>query len=153
MPENRLFMKECDLRVRRWLAAVPAGVLTGVTVAAILWLTLAPHPLPADDIPMIPGLDKVVHACMFGGLYFMVCVDVAIARTVRKKAVFPLLRWKTAVMLAVAVTAFGGVIELAQGAMGIGRGCDAADFAADAAGVALAVWLTPRVVRWLCFRG
>lgn len=146
-------MKECEVRVRRWLATVPAGVLTCLTVSAILWLTLAPHPLPDDDMPMIPGLDKLVHACMFGGLYFVMGLDVAIWRTAHKKTVFPLLKRKTALILALAAAALGGGIEIAQGVMGLGRGCDIMDFVADVAGIALAVWLTPSVVRRLCCRG
>lgn len=149
----RFKMNEHDYRLKRWLAVIPAGLPTVIVTAAILWLTLAPHPLPDNDMPMIPGLDKVVHACMFGGLYFIAALDLAIGRTRRKKAVFPLLKRTTALCLALSVAAFGGIIELAQGAMGLGRGCDPADFVADAAGVALAVWLTPRVVRLLCCRG
>lgn len=56
-----------------------------------------------------------------------------------------------AVVFALACVAFGGGIELAQGAMGLGRGCDFWDFVADASGVALAVWLTPVVLKRLAF--
>ena len=39
-----------------------------VTLAAVLWLTLAPQPLPDLDVPPFDGLDKVMHAVMMGGL-------------------------------------------------------------------------------------
>ena len=45
--------------------------------------------------------------------------------------------------------AFGGAVELIQGAMAMGRGCDLWDFVADTVGVALSVALTPPVLKWL----
>jgi len=139
---------------------IPAGVLTAVVMAAILWLTLAPHPLPENDLPLFPGADKLVHACMFGGLYFIMALDavtwrVAHARKRRAHSGGPetetgistVLPVKMSVLFALAAILTGGAIELAQGAMGLGRGCDLFDFLADAAGVLLAVWLTPPVLR------
>jgi len=132
------------------LERIPSGMLTAVVTAAILWLTLAPHPLPETDMPLIPGLDKIVHASMFGGLYFVVGLDIAINRLAHKKAVFPLISGKTALMLALGIVAFGGLIELLQDAMALGRGGDLLDFIADAAGVGLSVWLTPNILRRMC---
>lgn len=51
--------------------------------------------------------------------------------------------------LAGVCVAFGGGIELVQGAMDMGRGCDVWDFVADTAGVALSLAVTPVIVRWL----
>ena len=133
-------------RVLLWL---PAWSFTTIVTAAILWLTLAPDPLPDNDLPLFPGFDKVAHACMFGGLYFAAAFDL-VSRGCRRKGItqkFAPLPVKAAYITALSVTAFGGAVELIQGAMAMGRGCDMADFCADAAGVAIAMLLTPPVLR------
>jgi hypothetical protein len=144
----------------RKILRLPPWLLTTLTVLAILWLTLAPHPLPDNDIPTFEGIDKVVHACMFGGLYFMICLDRVISahrhsvsrrniHTTADDSVTSLQfgpAWLVAVMFAIVCTAFGGVIELTQEWMNIGRGCDLWDFVADAVGVVLSVLLTPPVL-------
>lgn len=171
----------------RKILRLPPWLLTTLTVLAILWLTLAPHPLPDNDIPTFEGIDKVVHACMFGGLYFMICLDRVISAhrhsilkrevhsTAEKKheSSHPIINgatdtivptdgtvpaddavtslqlgpaWRTAFLFAIVCTAFGGVIELTQEWMNIGRGCDLWDFVADAVGVVISVLLTPPVL-------
>lgn len=115
--------------------------MTGVVVVAIIWLTLAPKPLPDGGVRLFEGADKVVHACMFGGLFFVMALDWVISgRRLGRVATG---------LFALACVAFGGAIELIQGAMDMGRGCDVWDFVADAAGVVLSVFLAPRVVDWL----
>ena len=64
---------------------LPVGLCTILVTGAILWLTLAPHPLPESDMPVIPGMDKVVHGCMFGGLYFILAFDALLWRIGKKK--------------------------------------------------------------------
>ncbi len=130
---------------------LPVGLCTILVTGAILWLTLAPHPLPESDMPVIPGMDKVVHGCMFGGLYFILAFDALLWRIGKKRTIRRLVTGRMAVVFALACVAFGGGIELAQGTMGLGRGCDFWDFVADAAGVAFAVWLTPAVLKQLAF--
>ena len=132
---------------------LPAGLCSILVTGAILWSTLAPHPLPESDMPVIPGMDKVVHACMFGGFYFVLALDLVLWRVGKKRAIRPLVPGRMAVVFALFAVAFGGGIELAQGAMGMGRGCDLWDFVADVAGVAVAVWLTPGVLKRLVFNG
>lgn len=109
------------LRLPRWL-------MTAACTGAILYLTLAPHPLPNNDIRFWEHTDKIVHAIMFGGLYFCVWLDI----WRNKKA--PL---KLRLLLAGGIAVFGGVIELLQRAMHQGRGAEWADLAADAAGALL----------------
>lgn len=139
---------------------VPVGVASCVAVAAVLWLTLAPKPLPDNDFGRIPGLDKIVHACMFGGLFLIICADVA-ARGGRdaargrgddkNSAAISAGAETAAVVAGVVSVAFGAVIELTQDAMGLGRGGDLWDFIADAAGVAAAAFILRRV-QWRCCR-
>lgn len=111
--------------------------LTLVTLAAILWLTLAPDPLPDEmDIPLFPGADKVVHGLMMAGLVWAACLD--LMRKDRSLPHWRRLRSMTVGVIVVLVCLFGGGIELVQKAMAMGRGADPLDFAADAAGAAVA---------------
>ncbi len=88
--------------------------MTAVVVLAILWLTLAPKPLPDSDVHWFEGADKVVHGCMFGGLFFVMGLDWVISG---RKLGLPV-----GMALAGVCVAFGGGIELVQGAMDMGRG-------------------------------
>lgn len=126
-------LSSCGRWVARWWVS-----LTGVS--AILYLTLMPDPVPGEPIPMFAGADKVVHAIMFGGLYGMIWVD-----TIRRRR-----RWwrRPAAWYGVGVCLFGGLIELLQGWMGLGRGCDVLDWYADGAGVLLAAGVIRLFRRW-----
>lgn len=123
-------------RLRKIMGKVPAGLLTGITLAVILWLTLAPHPTGDMEIPLFPGADKVVHAIMFGFLTL-----VALLETMKRRGWSPLpLPLIGAISFASAI--IGIVIEIVQRAMGLGREFEVLDIMADAAGavVAGAVW-------------
>ncbi len=140
-------------RVLGIVGHVPVGVVSCVAVAAVLWLTLAPKPLPDNDLGLIPGLDKIVHACMFGGLFLIMCADVAARGSGDDKnsAAISAGAETAAVIAGIVSVAFGAVIELTQDAMGLGRGGDLWDFIADAAGVAAAAFILRRV-QWRCCR-
>lgn len=112
---------------KRWIS-------TALVVLAILYLTLVPRPLPDNNID-IPGLDKAVHAVMFGGLAFVACIDMAM----RGRGRYAFLPSCRAWGVAIAVAAFGGAVEIAQQSMGAGRSGDVWDFAADCAGVAIGI--------------
>ncbi len=140
---------------RRFLLRLYPGLLSTLVVLAILWLTLAPHPLPDDDIPMFENADKVVHALMFGGLVFALVFDrelLGVRRWLRGAVRASIGdRWLL-IVFAVGSSAFGGVIELLQGAMGLGRGCDPWDFVADAVGAVVFAVISPWIVRRLLGR-
>lgn len=93
--------------------------------------------LPGRDVPEIVGSDKLKHLLAFGLLAFWFGSIVVRAD----------LPW-----VGVAVVAIGGVIELLQGAMGLGRDAEWLDLVADTLGVALGLVLvlTPlgRWARW-----
>lgn len=118
---------------------LPKWTLTTLTTAAILWLTLAPHPLPEVDMPLFPHADKVVHALMMGGLLWSWALDIMRCHRAWIRPPHRLLQATIAVIL------FGGAIELAQLAMHAGRGAEWLDFAADAAGAVVAM-LTLRLL-------
>ena len=101
-----------------WHRHMPAWLLTIVTVAAVLLVTLCRPPMPEEDIPSIPGLDKVVHALMCAAVSAALCSLGAIL--------------------------LGGAIEIAQGAMHMGRAADFYDFVADTIGALAAFALLLR---------
>lgn len=118
-------------RAQRIIENLPPWLLTAVTTAAILWLTLAPRPLGDMKPELFPGADKVVHAIMFGGLLLMIYVDKARSARWRPLHAF----FIVAAMLVVIF--FGTTIEFIQGSMNIGRSFDTCDILADAAGAIL----------------
>lgn len=126
-------------KIEKGIIDLPAYTLTAITVAAVLYLTLVPDPFQgAQPVVLFPGADKVVHAIMMAGVYLCLAID-----HMRRNRQWCRLSVPAYWIIYVAVVAFGGAIELAQGAMDMGRGCDMADFIADIAGTtAAAVTLT-----------
>ena len=117
--------------IKSFLDRLPPWMLTIVCFLAICWLTLAPHPLPDNDIPLFPGADKLVHAIMFGGFTLCIILDWN-----RRHG------WPTAIQKAdcyapVFASAFGIVTELLQKEMDAGRSGDVWDLVADITGAFL----------------
>lgn len=117
------------LRYSRFWYLAGAGLILGVVVASLV---------PGGDLPHLGISDKVEHftayfglALWFGGL------------------VMP----RRYALLALALLALGGGIEIAQGLMGWGREADWHDFYADAigafAGLALCLAGLRHWVKWL----
>ncbi|MCM1349193.1 MAG: hypothetical protein NC338_07250 [Firmicutes bacterium] len=123
----------------RCINAIPVGCASALIFSLILVLTL----MPASDVPPvhIPHIDKAVHAIMFGALTVVLVFDSARYRG----------RVTRGVMLVCALisTLIGGGIELAQDGMGLGRGGDWADLAADAFGAFLFPWMFIRLLNAL----
>ena len=113
-------------RLRRNIAggflSVPTGGFTLIVVVAILWLTLARSPFGDTPMPHIPGLDKVVHACMFGGLTFVGELDCSRWRIKRRnlRGDAALVGWHLAAVIALGGNAYGARSRLARLA---GRRC------------------------------
>lgn len=114
--------------LRLLLSRIPAGVFSGLTVAAILWLTLAPKPLGENPPPLFPGADKIAHAVMFGGFTLTLALDWQ--RKHRWNPVTP----ERVLIYAISSAFLGIVIEFLQAAMGLGRGFEIADMIADIIG-------------------
>lgn len=130
--------------LKRHLSRLPAWLLTIVTVALILWLTLAPDPLPDEEpLHLFPGADKVVHGLMFGFLTFTALVDWSRGRDYRRVG------WKVCLLTAALVTCFGIAIEFAQRGMALGRGFEILDMVADGTGAftVAAIWIIASHVR------
>ena len=108
------------------MSGVPRWLMSLVVIAAIAYLTLVPSPLPEPPMPLFDGTDKVVHGLMF--LVLAWCLNRDISRR----------RLLVAAVAAFALaTAYGGLIEVLQGTMQLGRSADVLDFVADVAGAAI----------------
>lgn len=122
-------------KTRIFLTKLPPLTLTVLALAPILWLTLAPNPLGKDSPSLFEGADKMIHAIMFGFLATVMFIDIQ-----RRSGWKPLPGWK-AVAAASASSVAGILIEFAQAGMGLGRGFETADIAADIVGATLAAIL------------
>jgi VanZ family protein len=106
-------------------------VCMGFVIAAFITVTCL---MPARDVPNIGISDKIEHGFAYTVLGFW------LASIVQPRRFVPLL---------LALTAFGGVIELAQEAMHLGRHAEWADLLADVLGSVIGILLaaTP-LARW-----
>jgi VanZ family protein len=105
--------------------------------AAIALLLLVPLPAVAEPPAAWRALpfDKLVHVLLFLGL------GVAWQRWWRAASRGRSGAWTGRAAVAAAATAWGGLLELAQGALGLGRVAEWGDLAADAAGALAAACL------------
>lgn len=121
---------------KRWL-------YTGIVIAAIFYLTLVPRPLPPDMEMDIPGLDKLVHAIMFGGLAGTAILDYAYRGHHR----FATVSVKAMAIICALSALTGGAIEIAQDAMKMGRGGDILDFIADITGAVIGTLVAAKILK------
>ena len=120
-----------SLKLKKHAERFPAWIFTILVVAVVLWLTLAPHPLGEEQIPLFPGADKLAHALMFGLLTVVALFDWSRKRAWRDAT------WPGAMLAAFLSAAFGVGVEYLQRAMQLGRGFETGDMIADAAGAFL----------------
>ncbi|MDE5662892.1 MAG: VanZ family protein [Muribaculaceae bacterium] len=132
-------MRKVELteKFRTVMGKLPAWIFTILCLAACLYLTLMPDPLPENDIPLFPGADKVAHGLMFFGLSLCGIFD-----TLRYR------RWRPVPLSAIALVCLlsmgvGVGIEFLQRLMAMGRGFEVADMVADGFGAILAgaLWI------------
>lgn len=110
------------------LSARSRALVWTAAITGALLVPLPPFAAGAAPFGALP-VDRLVHFVLF----------FALARSWRSVVAH---RGRGAALAAVAgVAAWGGVIELAQGLSG--RTADWGDFAADALGAALALWVRP----------
>lgn len=130
-------------RLRHLYSFLPPHTLTVIIGCIILYLTLMPDPVPENDLALIPHIDKLVHAIMFGSLAVAIALDRSRSRGLES------LTWGFLTLCAVIATVAGGLIELLQGAMAMGRGCDTLDLGADFLGALVAFPLSRPLTRFL----
>ena len=120
--------------MKKILFKIPPFVATVIVVGIVAYLTLFPDPVTEMRVMMFPYADKVVHFLMFFGV--AACLMLDCGRVCRR----------IAVPLAVAVSvAYGGLIELLQMWMAMGRAADWLDFAADAVGAVVGMLVCRRM--------
>ena len=120
-------------KIKAFLDKLPQWTLSVVCFLAICWLTLAPQPLPDNDIPLFPGADKIAHGIMFGGFTLCIIID-----GLRRKGwpTFPenieILFYSPDIPSAVGI-----ITEFLQGEMHAGRTFELWDMVADITGAFL----------------
>lgn len=119
------------------LDRIPRFLTSAVVTAGVLYLTLAPRPFGSVRIPLFEGADKVVHFMMFLAIAFAYHFDFRRGKKPVDEA--RLMGW-----IFVSLSAFGGLIELAQWKMRMGRSGDWYDLLADIAGAVYGI-----ILAWL----
>lgn len=119
------------------LDRIPRFLTSAVVTAGVLYLTLAPRPFGSVRIPLFEGADKVVHFMMFLVMAFAYHFDFRRGKKPVDEA--RLMGW-----IFVSLSAFGGLIELAQWKMRMGRSGDWYDLLADIAGAVYGI-----ILAWL----
>jgi VanZ family protein len=119
------------------LDKIPRFLTSAVVTAGVLYLTLAPRPFGSVRIPLFEGADKVVHFMMFLAMAFAYHFDFRRGKKPVDEA--RLMGW-----IFVSLSAFGGLIELAQWKMRMGRSGDWYDLLADIAGAVYGI-----ILAWL----
>lgn len=119
------------------LDRIPRFLTSAVVTAGVLYLTLAPRPFGSVRIPLFEGADKVVHFMMFFSMAFAYHFDFRRGKKPVDEA--RLMGW-----IFVSLSAFGGLIELAQWKMRMGRSGDWYDLLADIAGAVYGI-----ILAWL----
>lgn len=111
---------------------------TWLTVLTILYLSFFKP--PQNDMEEIPGIDKLIHICMYGGLCFLLWIEyLRNHRTIN--------RLKMLIGGILMPIAFSGAIELAQSYCTEHRGGDWLDLVANTLGVLLATLVGYYVLR------
>lgn len=119
------------------LDRIPRFLTSAVVTAGVLYLTLAPRPFGSVRIPLFEGADKEVHFMMFFAMAFAYHFDFRRGKKPVDEA--RLMGW-----IFVSLSAFGGLIELAQWKMRMGRSGDWYDLLADIAGAVYGI-----ILAWL----
>lgn len=119
------------------LDRIPRFLTSAVVTVGVLYLTLAPRPFGSVRIPLFEGADKVVHFMMFFAMAFAYHFDFRRGKKPVDEA--RLMGW-----IFVSLSAFGGLIELAQWKMRMGRSGDWYDLLADIAGAVYGI-----ILAWL----
>ena len=117
--------------------------MTLLVIAIICYLSFFKP--PQTEMETIPGIDKLVHTCMYGGLCFLLWVEYL--RTHRE-----LNRRKILWGCIILPILMSGIIELLQSYCTEHRGGDWLDFAANSLGVLLAAIMGYYVLRPLIWK-
>lgn len=138
-----LFVAYCDIvkyfcrkmdKIRKYIFRVPPYFYTLAVTLAICYFTLVPDPLQGEHIHLFPHSDKVVHFIMFATLAGAILFDRCRA-TGRRPNKAPAI---AAIVISVLA---GGLVEILQHLMNMGRSADWLDFIADTLGAVAGAWI------------
>ena len=111
-----------------------------LVIAVILYATWLPNPIEPDKLPLIPHIDKLIHAIMMGGLLGALLFDY-------KRADLSRVLSRSVVMkFVLAAMAFGVFDEIVQGLLPIERPGTFYDILADWFGTFVAALTAPPAV-------
>lgn len=117
--------------------------LTLIVIVIILYLSFFTP--PKTQVDNIPGIDKLVHTCMYGGLCFLLWIEYfRIHRTINRRRMFI-----GGIVLPVTLS---GLIELLQAYCTTNRGGEWLDFGANTLGVLLAAAVGYYILRPLLWK-
>lgn len=103
---------------------------------------------PTVEITQIPGMDKIAHICMYGGLSGMLWLEF-----LRNHHKYDEVMWHAWIGAVLCPIAMSGIIELLQEYCTTYRGGDWFDFLANSCGVTLATLFAYFVLRpWMAKR-
>jgi hypothetical protein len=139
----RSFVRSFNIKYRMlyYLKKYP---LTWLTIFAIIYLSFFKP--PQTDMETIPGIDKLVHTCMYGGLCFLLWIEyLRIHRKIDHRRMLI-----GGILLPVTLS---GIIELLQAYATEHRGGDWLDFAANSLGVVLATLVGYYILRPIIHTG
>lgn len=115
---------------------------TSIVLAVIVYATLSNDPIGADELPLIPHIDKLIHAIMMGGLFSAIVFD--LCRNERQK-----LATKRLIGIAVGVMIFCIFDEIAQTTLTDTRSGDPLDLLADWVGIWIAYFAAPPAIKYV----
>lgn len=125
------------------LRTITTWLPSTLTLAVVLYATLYPDPAGVENFPKIPHLDKLIHAIMFGGLAGAWAFDYTRSSKTNQPS------FRAMCVCAFTSVILGGIIEVLQERMGLGRGCDPYDFAADTFGCLIALLTAPQAIKYV----
>lgn len=115
-----------------------------LVIAVVIYLSFF-RPPSMDDFPLFPGVDKVVHFCMYGGVSGMLWLEF-----LRNHRNFEVPLWHAWIGAVLCPIAMSGVIELLQAYCTTYRGGEWLDFGANVCGVIAATLFAWYVLRpWI----
>lgn len=124
-------LKNIKIPLKRWWP-------TTLTLLVVLYATLWPDPVGADNVMLFPYADKLIHAIMMGGLSSAILFDY---RRSGKKITI-----NTCFIVSLIMIIFSLLDETGQYVMGLGRSFELLDLAADTGGVILGIILSRPVI-------
>ncbi len=130
MTQNNSFLKLINM--------MPRWGYTIIVLIIIVMLTI----IPADNVPhvkLFPHADKLIHALMFGGLAVVMLYDISRNNN--------LISFQNYIVAVTSSSTIGGIIELFQQHMNLGRSGDVNDLYADIIGTILLPILTWKIIK------